>query len=95
MSEKELEDRRVIKTSYGEDLSWEYLRYVRDHPVRWTVPTRILYGRHDKLIPYNTITAFSDAHGAELTVYEKGEHWFHTDEQMRFLDQWISHKNEF
>jgi len=27
--------------------------------------------------------------GAELTVMEEGEHWFHTDEQMRFLDNWI------
>jgi hypothetical protein len=22
-------------------------------------------------------------------VMEEGEHWFHTDEQMRFLDNWI------
>ena len=27
--------------------------------------------------------------GASLTVMEDGEHWFHTDEQMRFLDGWI------
>jgi len=26
---------------------------------------------------------------AELTVMEEGEHWFHTDEQMRFLDNWV------
>ena len=26
---------------------------------------------------------------AELTVMEDGEHWFHTGEQMRFLDDWI------
>ena len=24
-----------------------------------------------------------------LTVTESGEHWFHTEEQMRFLDDWI------
>jgi len=28
-------------------------------------------------------------HGAELTVMEDGEHWFHTGGQMRFLDEWI------
>jgi hypothetical protein len=28
-------------------------------------------------------------YGAELTVMEEGEHWFHTDEQMRFLDNWV------
>ena len=90
VSEKELKDKAVIKVSSGEELSWEYLCYVRDHPVRWTVPTRILYGRHDSLIPYNTIAEFSNARGAEVTGYDEGEHWFHTVAQMRFMDQWIA-----
>ena len=88
-TEKELKEKDVIPTSFGEDLSWEYLCYVREHPVCWTVPTRILYGSRDNLTSYETITAFAKAHGAELTVLEEGEHWFHTDEQMRFLDNWI------
>ena len=88
-AEKELKEKGVIPTSFGEDLSWEYLCYVREHPVSWTVPTRILYGSRDNLTSYETITAFAKAHGAELTVMEDGEHWFHTDEQMRFLDNWI------
>ena len=25
-----------------------------------------------------------------VAVMEGGEHWFHTDEQLRFLDRWIS-----
>ena len=41
----------------------------------------------------DTIGEFADATGASLTVMENGEHWFHTDEQMRFLDDWIR-KNE-
>ncbi|MBQ6482831.1 MAG: alpha/beta hydrolase [Anaerolineaceae bacterium] len=90
VSEIKLKDKGVIKASFGEELSWEYLSYVRDHPVRWAVPTRILYGRHDSLIPFHTVAAFSNAHGAELTVYEEGEHWFHTAAQMRFMDQWIA-----
>lgn len=28
-------------------------------------------------------------HNAQLTVMQNGEHWFHTEEQMRFLDNWI------
>ena len=40
-----------------------------------------------------TIRAFAGEHKAELTVMAHGEHWFHTDEQMRFLDDWIR-KNE-
>ena len=48
VSEKELEEKGVIPTSFGEDLSWDYLCYVREHPVCWAVPTRILYGSRDK-----------------------------------------------
>ncbi len=89
VSEAELEEKGVIPTSSGEDLSWDYLCYVREHPVCWTVPTRILYGSRDNLTSYETINAFAKAHGAELSVMEDGEHWFHTDEQMQFLDNWI------
>ena len=90
VTEKDLEEKKVISTPFGEDLSWEYLCYVREHPVRWNVPTRILYGSRDRLTSLETISGFADAHGAELTVMENGEHWFHTDEQMRFLDRWIA-----
>ena len=89
VTEKELKEKSVIHTSFGEDLSWEYLCYVREHHVCWTVPTRILYGSRDNLTSDETIAAFAETHGAELTVMEEGEHWFHTDEQMRFLDNWI------
>ena len=40
VTEKELEEKSVISTSFGEDLSWDYLCYVREHPVCWTVPCR-------------------------------------------------------
>ena len=36
-----------------------------------------------------TISGFAEKHNALLTVMENGEHWFHTEEQMRFLDGWI------
>ncbi len=90
VTEKELEARKRIATSFGEELSWEYLCYVREHPVCWNAPTRILYGGRDHLTSRETIAAFAQAHGAELTVMEEGEHWFHTEEQMRFLDRWIT-----
>ncbi len=89
ITEKELEEKDVIPTSFGENLSWDYLCYVREHPVCWTVPTRILYGSRDNLTSYETISAFAKTHDAELTVMEEGEHWFHTEEQMHFLDNWI------
>ena len=90
VTEERLQAEGVIATDFGEDLSWDYLRYVREHPIRWTVPTEILYGSCDNLTAYETITAFADAHNARLTVMESGEHWFLTAPQMRFLDDWIT-----
>ena len=92
VTENELKEKGVIETPWGEPLSWEYLSYVRSHPIVWRVPTHILYGENDALTPKETIKAFAKAHGATLTVMGGGEHWFHTEEQMRFLDDWIKEK---
>ena len=42
VTERELKARGESPTAFGETLSWEYLRYVRSHPIRWSAPTRIL-----------------------------------------------------
>ena len=89
VSERELAEKQEIPTQFGETLSWAYLTYVCEHPVLWQVPTRILYGAHDYLTSLETIRAFAEKTGAELTVMPDGEHWFHTERQMQFLDQWI------
>jgi uncharacterized protein len=89
VTERELKEKSEIETEFGETLSWRYLTYVREHPLFWSIPTRILYGEHDNLTSLETMTAFAERAGAELTVMPGGEHWFHTEEQMRFLDDWI------
>lgn len=89
VTEAELQAKGTISTEFGEDLSWEYLNYVRTHPFSWNVPTQILYGREDKLTSLATMEKFAEMHKAQLTVMEKGEHWFHTEEQMEFLDNWM------
>ena len=90
VTEEELKIKGIISTAFGEDLSWEYLCFVREHPVQWTVPTNILYGGKDNLTSYETITAFAEKYNCKLTVMENGEHWFHTETQMQFLDNWIA-----
>ncbi len=62
---------------------------MRSHPISWHVPTKILYGSEDKLTSRETMEKFAEKHKARLTVMEKGEHWFHTEEQMEFLDNWM------
>ena len=90
ITEDELQSKKEIPTEFGETLSWEYLCYVRKHPIKWNIPTCILYGRKDNLTSQETISEFADRIGATLTVMETGEHWFHTEEQMKVLDHWIS-----
>lgn len=89
VTERELAEKSEIPTQFGETLSWPYLCYVREHPIVWQVPTRILYGEYDNLTSQETISTFAKRVGAELTVMQGGEHWFHTEQQMRFLDDWI------
>ena len=73
----------------GVTLDAEHLRYVQQHPIDWRVPTHILYGENDNLTSLATISDFARRTGASLEVMLGGEHWFHTPEQMAFLDGWI------
>ena len=93
VTEEELKEKGTIHTEFGEDLSWHYLDYVRRHPLKWEAPTKVLYGQKDNLTSLETMQEFIDAHNAELTIMEDGEHWFHTEEQMRFLDEWIKNNS--
>lgn len=86
---EELRDKGEIPTNFGETLSWKYYSYVCKHPVKWKIPTYILYGEKDNMTSKETITEFADKIGAAFTVMTEGEHWFHTEEQMKFLDNWI------
>lgn len=89
VTERQLEAEKTIETAFGETLSWDYLSYVRAHPIAWDVPTEILYGETDNLQSFETVQAFAEAQSAGLTVMPGGEHWFHTPEQMQFLDNWM------
>ena len=89
VSEEKLNIKKEIETSFGETLSWEYLSYVRKNPIHWNIPTEILYAEKDTITSISTITDFSKKINANITIMSGGEHWFHTKEQMDFLDNWI------
>ena len=89
VTEEELCRKKEISTGFEETLSWEYLCYVRKHPIKWNIPTCILYGANDNLTSLETVSEFAEQIGASLTIMNDGEHWFHTNEQMEFLDNWI------
>jgi len=89
VTEAVLEEAGTIPTSFGQTLSWEYLRYAREHPIaRWDSPTDILYAGGDHLVSRDTVEAFARRFGCGLTVLEEGEHWFHTPEQLAALEAW-------
>lgn len=89
VTEEKLKEQGTIPIEGGLTLSWEYLCWVREHPVEWNAPTAILYGEHDNLTPREMIEDFAEAHDAALTVMPGGGHWFHTDEELRFLNDWF------
>lgn len=95
VTEQMLQERGEIATTFGETLSWDYLCYVRTHPIVWTVSTEILYASGDHLTAHQTIEHFARAHKANLTVMEDGEHWFHTKEQLAFLDCWMQSRTDW
>ncbi len=89
ITENELFEKGQIKTDFGETLSWDYLQYVRDNPIKWNIRTEILYAENDNLTSIETVNIFVKNHNANLTIMKNGEHWFHTPEQMNFLYKWL------
>lgn len=89
VTEETLKSRGEIPTSFGQTLSWRYLCYAREHPLRpWACPTYILYGGRDTLTPRPTAEAFARRPHVHLTIWEEGEHWFHTPDQLAVLAAW-------
>lgn len=52
VTEEQLKAAGEIPTTFGETLSWPYLCWVREHPLRWRIPTQVLYGEADELTSY-------------------------------------------
>ena len=91
VTEAQLEQAGEIPTNFGETLSWRYLCWVREHPLRWRTPTQVLYGEADELTSYAVLDRFKRATGAQLTLLADGEHWFHTETQLAALQSWEEH----
>lgn len=89
VSEKDLQEKKEIPTDFGEVLSWKYLCFVRGNPIKWNAATEILYAGNAAMTSRQMVNRFVDSHNAKLTVMENGEHWFHTDKQLAFLDIWM------
>ena len=89
ISEDELRGKGEIITASGQVLSYKYLCYAREHPTCFCAPSYIIYGENDTITPISAVYDFAEKNGAEVNVMEGGEHWFHTDKQLKFVDSVI------
>ncbi len=91
VSEEELNEKQEIKTSFGQTLYWDYYEYVKENPITsWNVKTSILYGSNDDLQSEQLIKSFANSFGCELTIMENGEHYFHTESQLKYYKDWLN-----
>ena len=90
ISLERLQRERMITASSGQTFSWDYWNYVLSNPItQWNPATKILYGDKDNLVDFSTVKKFCDTFKCSLTVMNGCEHWFHTEEQLDFLRNWI------
>ena len=57
VTEEQLKESQEIKTETGVVLSWKYLCWVREHPVKSICKRNkiFLYGTQDEMIPYKIV----------------------------------------
>ena len=71
VTEEQLKESQEIKTETGVVLSWKYLCWVREHPVKSICKeTNILYGTQDEMIPYKIVKRFSEENNCRLNFEE-------------------------
>ena len=89
ISKEKLQSEKKIITPM-KTLYWEDYEYIIKHPVRWNAPTALLYGEADDICAFEDVSGFAERTQATLTVMSKGEHYFHTEEQIAFFRQWLN-----
>lgn len=89
-TEEKLKEKQEIKTDCGQTLYWDYYEYVKNNPItNWNKKTFVLYGNKDNLQDENIIKDFCNKFNCSLLIFENGEHFFHTEEQLKFYENWI------
>jgi len=90
VSEERLKIEKEVETPIGQTLYWDYYCYVKSHPIdKWDKPTAILSGSDDNISELDMVSDFTIRFGCKLQVWEHGEHYFHTHEQLQYFRQWL------
>ena len=88
VSEERLRLEGTVQTP-AQTLEWDDYQYVLSHPVVWDKPTAVLYGGKDSLCSREGVQGFAERSHGDLTVWEDGEHHFHTAEQLAVFRLWL------
>lgn len=86
---EQLQAEKHISLPNGQFLDWEYYSYICAHPICWTLPTDILWGSEDNLMPEAMIDQFSAQSFARVSKVDS-EHFFHTPEQLALFTSWLN-----
>ena len=90
VSSEQLKSAQEIPIPTGNILYWDYYCYVQENPiVQWNSPTNILYGKDDSICEIDVVSYFSKKFNCTMEVMDKGEHYFHTPEQLAFFREWL------
>ena len=93
VTESKLEKEKIIPTNFGQTLSWKYLQWIKNHPIeKWNCKTSVLYGEHDNLMEQCVVKSFCKKNDCDFTMMKNGEHWFHTEEEVAFMNEWMTRK---
>jgi len=91
ISEERLKSEQRIELPIGQTLDWDYYSFVRDNRIfdKWQSPINILYGRKDMMCEWSEISDFVTRNNADVKIDEDGEHYYHTQEHLETIDQWL------
>ncbi len=79
-----------IPTAEGETLIWDYYAYAAYQPINcWCTPTFIFRGDRDTMQEETVIGHFAEKFHADVTTIP-GEHWIHTEAEIKKLRVWIA-----
>lgn len=91
IDEEQLKNQQTVQTPIGQNLYWDYYCYVKDNPIdAWDNPTNVLYGLKDDLCESEIVFKFVERFKCNIVVMDEGEHYFHTQEQLKFFEGWLS-----
>ena len=91
VTDEQLEAEPEINTPRGV-LEWPYLRFVEKHPARLDIPSWIIRGDQDEVVPLDALSRFVGASGVELVQIEGGQHFLGQPPHLDTVVAWFEER---